>query len=227
MKTIQEKIKKKNMTIQYLDELIQEYLDKFINAKEEKKNESRRGHIITLLSAAILVASSTLIALTVNTPLCIPALIALLPFLSASTLGLPISIITNISTKREMNKKINENEKKLNTALLRKEYENNMLQKLEEELEQNKDSHLEDGNNLVHVDENPYIEEEIEAFAFNTHKIIKARKSGKLKEFLYQRYNVGDKESLEMYEGMVDLYLNDKKEDSTSLVPKSKELVRK
>lgn len=130
-------------------------------------------------------------------------------------------------TKKELNQRITESEKMLSTAILREKYEKSTLQELEEELCQSNAPKQEEYNKLKYGGENPLIGKEIETFAFNTHKIIKARKSGKLKELLSERYNVSDKESLAMYEGMVDLYLNNKSCELFSLMPKSRKLVRK
>lgn len=227
METLKEKIKMKTATIQYINEIINSYLDDLKMNKENMKDELKEGFIKTLAFALSLIGSLAITLLTANTAFSLPILIIFTPILSASLMGFLVSIIMNISTKKELNKRITESEKIINTAILREEYERNLLQKLEKELSESNDPKQKEDNKLVYIEENPLIKKEIETFAFNTHKIIKVRKSGKLKKFLSERYNVSDKESLAMYEGMVDLYLNNKTSESSTLMPKSRELVRK
>lgn len=227
METLKEKIKMKTATIQYINEIINSYLDDLKMNKENMKDELKEGFIKTLAFALSLIGSLAITLLTANTAFSLPILIIFTPILSASLMGFLVSISMNISRKKELNKRITESEKIINTAILREEYERNLLQKLEKELSESNDPKQKEDNKLVYIEENPLIKKEIETFAFNTHKIIKVRKSGKLKKFLSERYNVSDKESLAMYEGMVDLYLNNKTSESSPLMPKSRELVRK
>ncbi len=71
--------------------------------------------------------------------------------------------------------------------------------------------------NLAGEIELPLVKEEIKAFAFNTHKIIKAKKYGRLNNFLCARFNVTSKEA-------INLYLN---ENSRQKTPKHPRLLRK
>lgn len=227
MMTLQEKIKSKKEIIEYLNEMIDKYSHNLNFYREYKKDELKSGIRTNLLAVGGLSVSLFISYIALNTPFSLPILIVLTPFMTVSLLGLPISICMNMETQREIRKTIRETTKKINTAVLREEYEKEILQELEDDLKycNNINQSQNEGDSFDRA--KSLINKEIETFAFNTHKIINARKSGKLKQFLSDRYNVGDEEAIKMYESMVDLYTNNAYQKKTLIVPKSKKLVRK
>lgn len=226
MGTLLEKTKQKQNVLKYLNEIIDNYQEELNNSREDKKLDFKEGIIKSLLLALILVVSLSVTFATAGTALALPILIICTPILGASMLGLPVSISMLISYQRKLGKKVNELEKIINMAILREEYEYETLKELEESLRQN--NYLEEENDGLTYNREKYtINKELETCAFNMPKLIKAKKSGKLSKFLWERYNVGHPDAIEMYENMIDLYLNNKEKDSTSLVSNDKKLLRK
>jgi len=206
MKEIREKIVKKKEILHYVEKLINEYSEKINYCSEDLKSESKKGLIKTVLFGVILAMVSLVLHLTANTSFFIASLVATTPFLASSILGLPISIIMTLESKIKLKKELKNLKNLLNVACLRKEYEKQTINELEEQC--SFINNMNNEPNLASEIELPLVKEEIKAFAFNTHKIIKAKKSGKLNNFLCDRFNVTSQEAINLYENMINLYLN-------------------
>lgn len=208
MKKFEEKINKKKDILRYVEELIREYAEKLEYYKEDIEEENSRATKNLLILGGVIAITSLILCLTANTHFFMAASIFTVPFLAPSIIGVPLTIAMTLSSKRKIRTKINEYEKLINVAKLREEYENQTIQALEEQNNHCNSEILE--SDYINLREVPHVEDEIRVFANNTHKIIRAKKSGKLKEFLCKRYNVTSEEALTLYENMTDLYLKDK-----------------
>lgn len=248
--------KKKNI-IAYLDDLISNYEEKIdfqISIANEEKHKFKRN---MLLFTSILVSGLGLEFAFANTFLDTLMLIVTTPFVATSALGIPLAVITEVTSIIENNKRITEYQSLLVSAKKRKKYETKLLEtnnpkkeKLplneiltsminqKESLESNcsKESIPELDNLLLEAskikkkkvvikdekqksllikEEKPETQElsynqkwlinrELETYAFAIKTLLKAKQEGRLAEFLSENYNVTDKESVSMYNALLE-----------------------
>lgn len=119
--------KKKNI-IAYLDNLISNYEEKIdfqISIANEEKHKFKKN---MLLFTSILVSGLGLEFAFANTFLDTLMLIVTTPFVATSALGIPLAVITEVTSIIENNKKITEYQSLLVSAKKRKKYETKLLE---------------------------------------------------------------------------------------------------
>ena len=223
---MEEKIEKKREIIAYLNATIEQYTTRTEENKSCRKKEIKQSIFRNLILFGIGGISSIIFkGFAVSGTIIWPIFIVTIPFASMSLLGIPLSIMSDISDFNEYHKIQRKDKKLLKTAITRKAYE-------EEELENlNETSNYYDEDTIplenINYGVKYIVDNELDTCASNMHKLIRARKSGKLENFLSERYNVADKESLQMYEAMIKSFLEQKQENKTNFISTGKRLIRK
>ncbi len=223
---MEEKIEKKRQIISYLNATIEQYTRIIEESKSYRKKEIKQSALRNLILFGFGGISSIVFkGFAATGTLIWPIFIATIPFAAMSLLGIPLSIMSDISDFKEYHKIKHKDKKLLKTAITRKAYEEEELEKLNETSNYYDEYTipLENINQGVKY----IVDNELDTCASNMHKLIRARKSGKLENFLSERYNVADKESLQMYEVMIKSFIEQKQENKNNFISIGKRLIRK
>lgn len=194
-------ITRKRKILEYLNEIINAEQEKVETTKGLKKRALIGGVLRSILFGGVLLGSAVIMLTTAQTPFYTILTIALTPISVPTLLGLPLSVYMSIEEQLELRKIIANSKKVLDVAIIREEYERQVLEELLNDCD---DSRAEKDFYTLDYEEKMVVNRELETCAFNMHKLTKARKYGNLNKFLLDHFSITRNEAIEMYEALID-----------------------